>query len=144
MKIAQYYGNALALSILMSQFNLDKDINSLATSLQLCGKRANILANNIANQNTPGFKAQDLDYKSQFKELLDTQTKGTTYSRENFELKVDANLKYRVPTQATLDGNTVDTQVEQADYTQNALEYKAILAFLNHEIQNLSTVIKGT
>jgi flagellar basal-body rod protein FlgB len=52
-------------------------------------------------------------------------------------------LKYRLPTQASLDGNTVDTEQEQVRFSENALQYQASLTFLSGDIASLKTAIRG-
>ena len=58
-------------------------------------------------------------------------------------LAIDANLKYRVPMAPALDGNTVDTQLEQAAFAENSVRYQATLTFLNARLKELMTAIVG-
>ncbi|WP_434356363.1 flagellar basal body rod protein FlgB [Parasalinivibrio latis] len=110
-------------------------------------KRAEVLSSNIANANTPGYKAQDLD----FKRALSAATSGANIglSRTNSRhiaasTTVSGEKMYRVPDQPdTGDGNTVDMQVEQNLFMQNALEYQASLDFLGSKFKNMTKALKG-
>ncbi len=110
-------------------------------------KRAEVLSSNIANANTPGYKAQDLD----FKRALSAATSGANIglSRTNdrhiaASTTVGGEKMYRVPDQPdTGDGNTVDMQVEQNLFMQNALEYQASLDFLGSKFKSMTKALKG-
>ena len=133
-------------------FSLDQALGIYPKAMLLHEKRAEVLANNLANQDTPGYKAQDID----FRETLSAVKNGTentnapgmksTNARHltlenNFALH---HLKYRMPYQPSLDGNTVDAQMEQAEFSENSMRYLASLQFLNKNIQGLMTAIKGS
>lgn len=118
-----------------------------AQALQLKARRAEVLAANIANADTPGYQARDFD----FRQMLDREQASAVrmqatqqgHMRPDAGLVPEAELLYRVPSQASLDGNSVDSQLEHAAYTENALEYQASLQFLNGEIKRLMSAIKG-
>lgn len=101
-----------------------------ASALQLRSQRMAMLASNIANAATPGYKARDLDFAS----ALSLAEQGRP---------VDGALRYRVPMQASLDGNTVEMATEQTQFAENALAYRSSLAFLNGRIGTLSRALKG-
>ncbi len=101
-----------------------------ATALQLRSQRMSMLASNIANAATPGYKARDLD----FAKALDLAGKGQT---------PDDAIAYRVPVQPSLDGNTVELSTEQTAFAENALAYRSSLAFLQGRISTLSRALKG-
>lgn len=117
-------------------------------ALAFRSQRAEVLANNIANADTPGYQARDVD----FREILAQVTTGgdmgmkRTNSR-HFSTSVDAGmgaeLKYRVPMQPSIDGNTVDLQIEQAEYTDNAVAFQSSFTFLNSKLRGLMSAIKG-
>jgi flagellar basal-body rod protein FlgB len=115
-------------------------------ALMLREKRSELLAANLANADTPGFKARDLDFQSVLK-----QTLSSNISLENTqdghmpprEVVLGGTLKYRFPNQASLDGNTVETQMEQAIYAENNVQYQASLRFINSRFGGLMTAIKG-
>ena len=120
-------------------------------ALQLRAQRSEILANNLANSDTPGFKARDMD----FKEVLDRVTKGLPGNRDHLAVNrthqghisvsrdADHDLLYRTPSQPTIDGNSVDTQTEQALFARNSLNYNASFEFLNGKFKGLKNAIRG-
>lgn len=116
-------------------------------ALAVHSRRAEILANNITNADTPGFKARDFS----FQELLSDQLAGgtrlkLTHSRHlgfGTNEPAEAQLRYRVPLQSSLDGNSVELEVEQAEYAKNALRIQSSLTFLNGKFQGLRKAIKG-
>ena len=115
-------------------------------ALLLREKRGEILAANLANADTPDYKARDLDFKAV---LNQTQSSGIEMQRTqqghiaSQNTLLGANLMYRNPQQAALDGNTVEGQIEQAKYAQNAVQYEASLNFLKNDFSGLMTAIKG-
>jgi flagellar basal-body rod protein FlgB len=117
-------------------------------ALVLRARRAEVLANNIANADTPNYKARDLDFRA----VLEGETAGSSLSLQRTNrghqsefLSPDAaaDLLYRIPQQPSVDGNTVETQEEMARYTDNALRYQASFQFLNSKFQGLTNAIKG-
>ncbi len=110
-------------------------------------KRGEILAANLANADTPNFKARDLDFKSVLKQ---TVTSGVTMERTHVghitppqQQLFGANLMYRNPSQVSLDGNTVESHVEQAKYAENAVRYQASLSFLSDDFSGMKLAIRG-
>lgn len=110
-------------------------------------KRAETLASNISNANTPGYKAKDVDFSSALKAATsgaDIGLSRTNGRHINASTQVSGEQKYRVPTQPdTGDGNTVDSQLEQNLFMQNSIEYQASLDFLGSKFKNLSKALKG-
>lgn len=101
-----------------------------ATALQLRSQRMNILGSNIANAATPNFKARDLD----FGKALQLAENGQS---------IDDAIAFRIPVQASLDGNTVELPTEQTAFAENALAYRSSLSFLQGRIGTLSRALKG-
>ena len=104
-------------------------------ALEVRAQRMGVLASNIANASTPGFKARDIDFKTA---LSSAQSDGTLSGNA-----IDGALKYRVPTQPTMDGNTVELATEQTAFAENAIQYQTTLSFLNGRIGQLSRALKG-
>lgn len=131
--------------------SLDAYLGVHQDALRLYGRRTAVLANNLANADTPGFKAQDLDFKS----LLGAGAGGTAGAlplAATHAAHVSAaptlptsgsGLKYRVPLAPSLDGNTVDPQLEQAAFADNTVRYQAALTFLSDKFKTLMTAITG-
>ncbi len=126
--------------------NFDKALGVLPQALALREKRSQVLASNLANADTPGYKARDLDFQSVLKQSMPksvsmdrTQT-GHIVPGDNL---LGAQLMYRNPHQASLDGNTVESHIEHAKYAENAVQYQASLRFINGRISGLMTAIRG-
>jgi flagellar basal-body rod protein FlgB len=122
--------------------------NHLAThaeALKIGERRGAILASNIANAATPGYKARDVDFRAELAQRMGSQgTLAATHARHIAH--PDAALMgpgYRVPTTASLDGNTVELAVEQVQFAENALRQQASLTFLNRRISGLMSAIRG-
>ncbi|ODP99734.1 flagellar basal body rod protein FlgB [Salinivibrio sp. SS2] len=109
--------------------------------------RAETLSSNIANANTPGYKAQDIDFKRALQAATSGASIGLSRTSERHiaaTTHVAGEKKYRVPTQPdTGDGNTVDAQLEKNLFMQNALEYQASLDFLGSKFKNMKKALKG-
>jgi len=124
---------------------VDRIFGIHAEALQLRARRTEVLASNLANADTPNYKARDLDFKSVLSDLQ-SQTGMTTTRAGHIRTQgsdASAQLKYSIPNQASLDGNTVDTQVEQNKFSENAVRYRASLRFVSGKIQGLMTAIRG-
>jgi flagellar basal-body rod protein FlgB len=117
-------------------------------ALLLHGQRIGILANNLANADTPNFKARDIDFAA-ILGASDEQlplTVSTTHAAHIAPLESEmpsGELKYRNPYQASLDGNTVEMPVEQAAFSENNVRYQASLQFINNRIAELQFAIAG-
>ncbi|ROU01566.1 flagellar basal body rod protein FlgB [Marinobacter sp. R17] len=118
-------------------------------ALNMRVQRAEILANNLANADTPGFKARDIDFKSALGEAQGQSGELAMARTEPGHIDPDAAmsdralLMYRNPYQPSLDGNTVDAQQEQARFMRNAMDYQASFQFLNSKFAGLTKAIKG-
>jgi flagellar basal-body rod protein FlgB len=106
------------------------------TALALRSQRMAMLASNIANAGTPGFKARDID----FTKALDTAT--ASQGKTAAEV-ADSAVQYRVPIEASPDGNTVELATEQTQFAQNAIAYKATLSFLQGRVSTVMSALKG-
>ena len=116
-------------------------------ALHLYGQRANVLSANLANSDTPNYKARDVD----FKETLSRQVAGkgaalTTTSGRHIQPQgyvSGGELMYRVPVQPSLDGNTVESHIEKSEFLENAVRYQASLQFLSSKFKGLKSAIRG-
>lgn len=133
---------------------LDPVFGIHADALAVQRRRMEVLAANIANADTPGYKARDIDFGAALnaaqKRAAGAPAPATTTDPRHFAIAtpgggsaVDAPLSYRVATQPSVDGNTVDTQVEQAKFADAALHYQASLSFADARIKSLMTAITG-
>lgn len=116
-------------------------------ALMLRARRSEILAANLANADTPNYKARDLDFKSALGQAMGTTEKLATTQPDHIQpadlSSVDGGLLYRVPSQPSLDGNTVDVQVEQAKFADNAVRYQATLEILGGRFKSLISAFRG-
>jgi flagellar basal-body rod protein FlgB len=113
------------------------------TALLFRAKRMEVLAANIANADTPRYQARDLEFSA----VLDGAARRLT-TTDSKHIGVDArathdSLQYRVPHQPSLDGNTVEADLEFARYAENAVSYQASLLFANGKISTLRSALSG-
>jgi flagellar basal-body rod protein FlgB len=129
----------------MSALGFKNSLGIHPHTLQLRAARAEVLANNLANADTPNFKARDFDFnamlEAESRRSLEMNATDKRHLRGN--VNVDSDLMYRNPYQPAIDGNTVDSQMEQSFYTENALRYNASFEFLNSKFTGLKGAIKG-
>lgn len=128
-------------------FNLDKTFGLPAAALQLRAQRTKVIAENLANADTPNFKARDIDFAAAMKQAQGAQ--GTLRTTQANHIQPTAgtpqnpHLLYRVPFSPSLDGNTVESQAEQAKFAENTVNYQATLTFLGSRIQGLIGALRG-
>ncbi len=139
----------------MGSINFNNALGVHSDAMQLRAKRAEILANNLANSDTPGFKARDINFQA----MLDKATKKQSASSANSLAMAATNnahissssmgssfsneLMYRNPSQPSVDGNTVDTQIEQTIFSRNAMDYNTSFEFLSKKFKGLKSAIRG-
>jgi flagellar basal-body rod protein FlgB len=116
-------------------------------ALILHGQRIGVLANNLANADTPNYKARDIDFTAILGATDETPlAMSITHAGQVAPLEGElpaGELKYRNPYQASLDGNTVEMAVEQAAFAENNVRYQASLQFVNSQIAELQLAIAG-
>ena len=129
--------------------NFEKALGIHQHTLGVRSRRTEVLAGNIANADTPGYKARDIDFKEALHNaksrsgMFLTRTNESHKSAQSYSMAQSGEL-YRVGNQPdTGDGNTVDTEVERNLFMKNSMEYQASLDFLNSKISGLRTAIKG-
>ncbi len=134
---------------------LDSALGLYEQALNLRERRMEVLSSNLANADTPGYKAQDLDFKAALAEYQSRhQESGTTLPDPSRLQLTDARhlsgddgangeLLYRNPQAPSLDGNTVDPNMEKSKFTENALQYQASLQFIDGTIRTLRSAIRG-
>jgi flagellar basal-body rod protein FlgB len=105
------------------------------TALSVRSQRMGMLASNIANASTPGYKAKDVDF--------DAALRIARGNGGNVDSAIGDATMYRVPLQPTQDGNTVELVTEQTAFAENAVAYQTTLAFLNGRIGSITRALKG-
>ncbi|MFJ4145710.1 flagellar basal body rod protein FlgB [Pseudomonas sp. NPDC089734] len=131
--------------------SFDKALGIHEKALNFRAQRAEVLANNISNADTPNFKARDLDFSSVLAAESEKAQNGrislATTNSHHIEAEGmssgDGTLMYRTPSQPSLDQNTVDSQVEQASYTDNAMGFQASFTLLNSKFKGLVSALRG-
>jgi len=123
-----------------------------ARALELQSQRGRVLASNIANADTPNYKARDFDFQQALSEAVQgVATPGRlpvarTHAAHLGGAGADAGtppLLYRAPLQSAVDGNSVDLDIERANFAENSVRYEATLRFLNGQFKQMSTAING-
>jgi flagellar basal-body rod protein FlgB len=117
-------------------------------ALALWQRRTEVLASNLANADTPGYLARDVDFRKALAAAGGTGNgnlplAAPTPGQLDPVAQARDTLAYRVPTQPSMDGNTVDAQVEQAAFAANSVHYQASMAFITAQIRMLRTAITG-
>lgn len=106
-------------------------------ALKLRAERTRILASNIANENTPGYQARDIDFAASLRQTQAADSGGLALDTG------DTDALYRVPFHPTQDGNTVELGIEQAEFSQTASDFQTSLTFLNMKLKGLAKAITG-
>ena len=130
--------------------SFDKALGIHEKALTVRTKRAEVLANNLVNADTPNFKARDIDFQSVLKsQMVGSVSKPQLVATDPRHIAPSSitsfspELMYRVPLQPSLDGNTVEEQVELSKFAQNNMDMAASFQFLNSKFTGLKTAIKG-
>ena len=115
--------------------SLERALGVHPAALKLRTERAGVLASNLANESTPGYLAHDIDFRASLSEAAQGEPQALNFDGDR--------IKYRVPSGATQDGNTVDLATEQAQFAQNAVDFQTSLTFLNMKLKGLAAAING-
>lgn len=140
---------------------LDAELIFHQTSLRVRGQRQELIAANIANADTPNYKARDLDFSAAMKQALNQNTSAQTLnvarniaktSEKHFEVLPTTHLQmsgatnetlYRPIVQGSVDGNTVDMDVERNQFVDNGIRYEASLTMINGQLKKMLAAIQG-
>ncbi len=139
--------------------NLTTNMDFQSKALLLRADRQRVIAGNIANADTPGFAARDLDFKAAMADATgggalqlraSTETAGSTTHFKHIPLNGSVgslggnpNLGYVAQTQPSLDGNSVDLDQERANFVDNAVRYEATLRFISGQSKTILSAIQG-
>ena len=130
----------------MAANGIDKALGISPQVLALRMKRMNLLTANIANADTPGFKARDIDFRAAMASATASQSRMDVTRPGHISLAGSVNqpqIQYRQPLQESTNGNTVDTQSEHAAFMENAMRYQASLQLLDNRISGIKKAITG-
>ncbi|HEI6967158.1 TPA: flagellar basal body rod protein FlgB [Yersinia enterocolitica] len=130
---------------------LDNELRFQQGALQLLSQRQDILASNIANVDTPGYLARDIDFSQQLKDAVENNIKTTgdvsltlTSGKHIPAIAPSINndqLLYRIPDQPSADGNTVDMDRERVNFADSTIKYQTSLTILSSQLKNMMSVI---
>ncbi|MDP3222852.1 MAG: flagellar basal body rod protein FlgB [Rubrivivax sp.] len=137
--------------MLISKLDKNKELDLYHQALNLRVARQELLSSNVANADTPNFKAKDIDFSSVLRKKLALTTNTTkvgliTTSSGHISTDptgiLEGNLLYRVPLQPSADGNTVDMNMERTQFADNAIKYDVIITLLNDNFNDLSLALQ--
>lgn len=129
--------------------NFQQALGIYESSLRLRAQRAEILSSNLANVDTPNYKARDFDFNAALNQAMAGTSSGDVRQTQERHLPAvgsGANvgqLFYRTPTQPSIDGNTVDEHIEHAEFMSNNLEFQTAFTLLNSRFKGLLSAIRG-
>lgn len=121
-------------------------------ALNLRSERQRLIASNIANADTPGYVARDMDFSAALRQAtgqmqgapaLAASRPGHIAGPTGTEAAVQSNLVYSAPSQTNLDRNTVDMDRERASFADNSVRYEATLRFINGNVRTMLDAIRG-
>lgn len=131
------------------RFDLDKAMGIHEEALYMRARRSSVLASNLANSDTPNYKARDIDFKQVLRTAANMNS-SSMINRTNAKHiqpggynTATAELLYRHPYQPSIDGNTVDAQIEKTKFAENATQYQISMQFLTGKFKALRSAIKG-
>ena len=127
--------------------SLDKLMGFTHKAVQVRTERMEVLAGNLANANTPGYKARDINFQDAMRSAQSGRSQNLTRTHENHikgNMQGSGEMQFRISNQPdTGDGNNVDVQVERNAFLDNGLRYQASVEFLNGKIKGMKKAIGG-
>ena len=131
---------------------LDSELSFSRNALNLRTYRQELLASNIANADTPHFKARDIDFKSALAGMMSGKNLGSLDLSRSSPAHLSASgvspygagVKYRSEYQSAVDGNTVDLDIERSAFAENAVHVEALLTFVRSKLTDLKSAIASS
>ncbi len=127
--------------------SLDRLVGFHHKALQVRTERMEVIAGNLANADTPGYKAQDINFQQVMKQAKSSRDHNLMRTHDNHikgSMRASGELQYRIPHQPdTGDGNSVDVQIERNAFLDNGMRYQAGMEFLNGKIKGMKKALKG-
>ncbi|WP_421182642.1 lateral flagellar basal body rod protein LfgB [Aeromonas enteropelogenes] len=125
--------------------SFDRALGVHPYALEVRADRARILAGNLANVDTPGYLARDVDYKTILNGVARQVASGDESAAITQGSMADEmrHPLYRIPYQPSMDGNTAELSVEQSKFANNATDFQTSLTFLNMKITGIAKAIEG-
>jgi flagellar basal-body rod protein FlgB len=126
---------------------LGDSLDFQSQALVLRSERQRLLASNIANADTPGYVARDMDFAAALRDATGSRPPGLAALASSgtapFGASTEAHLRYAAPSQSNLDGNSVDMDRERASFADNSVKYEATLRFINGQVRTLLDAMKS-
>ncbi|MBS0370439.1 MAG: flagellar basal body rod protein FlgB [Proteobacteria bacterium] len=130
---------------------LDNELRFHQTALNVRAYRQQVIASNIANADTPNYKARDVDFREALNGALGGKTSGLPLATTSVAHLpgssagnvLDASLKYRTEEQGAIDGNTVSMDAERSAFAENSVQYQASITFINGLLRSMQQAIQG-
>jgi flagellar basal-body rod protein FlgB len=129
--------------------NFQQALGMSESALRLRAHRAEVLSANLANADTPNYKAKDFDFHAALQSAQQQQSRGGLMLTQDRHIEgggqmlPGVNMTYRTPTQPSIDGNTVDEHIEHAEFMANSLEFQTAFTLLNSRFKGLISAIRG-
>jgi flagellar basal-body rod protein FlgB len=126
--------------------NIDKALGVHQNALLLFERRTQLLAENIANADTPNYKSRDIDFNKVLNGEVSKQVSLQTEQPKHIAMNqstLDASIEYRVPDQSAADGSTVDMSQEQAAFADNTVRYQTTLTILTRRLSGIANAFRG-
>jgi flagellar basal-body rod protein FlgB len=129
---------------------LSDSLDFQSQALVLRSERQRLLASNIANADTPGYVARDMDFAAALRDATTPQMAGTATLAglrsplaRSLGAATETHLRFAAPSQSNLDGNTVDMDRERASFADNSVKYEATLRFINAQVRTMLDAMKS-
>ena len=128
--------------------SIDKTFGIHENAMHFQTRRAQLLSQNLANSDTPGYKAKDIDFKAALKSVSNGNLNAPLNTTQNGHIQpkgffMGVETMYRQPNQSSLDGNTVEPHVEMAEFTENSMRYLMTLRIMSGRINGMLSAIRG-
>ena len=128
--------------------SLDKAFGIHENAMHLQARRAQLLSQNLANSDTPGYKAKDIDFKAALKSAKNGDFNKTLQATQKGHIQpkgfyMNAEELYRQPMQSSLDGNTVEPHTEMSEFTENSMRYLMTLRIMSGRINGMLSALRG-
>lgn len=130
---------------------LDHEIGRRQTALNLRAYRQELLASNIANADTPHYKAKDVDFKTALGNVMAGNNPGSIalartaagHQSGQGQGPFESQAQYRAEYQGAVDGNTVNIDVERSAFAENSIQMEALITFIKGSLRDMQTAIQG-
>jgi flagellar basal-body rod protein FlgB len=123
---------------------IDKAFGMSPQALSILSKRSELISANLANADTPGYKAKDIDFRDALAAAKGDKSGLMATNKMHMGADaIDGSVRYRIPAQPSLDGNTVETDLEHSAFMENSIRYQASLNFLDGRIKSITLALRG-